>query len=129
MAYLPFLCAPDVHQSTQLVLWREKLCLIACNLPLIIKNMILLHFNFFRKEEPKTGSNKWINVFYDPIASINTFSQCMTLADINADGDAKLVIADLGTDTGNIKLKVFKGKEMNGSLWLLFHARFEIYFY
>lgn len=51
----------------------------------------------------------------------------MTLADINADGDAKLVIADLGTDTGNIKLKVFKGMEIMYE-WLLFKTRFKIYF-
>jgi hypothetical protein len=30
----------------------------------------------------------------------------MTLADINAEGDYKLIISDLGTGTTNIKLKV-----------------------
>jgi hypothetical protein len=31
----------------------------------------------------------------------------MTLTDINADGDYKLVVSDLGTGTSNIKLKVW----------------------
>ena len=36
----------------------------------------------------------------------------MTLADIYADGDYKLVIADLGNGLSNMKLKVFKGTTM-----------------
>ncbi|PSN55735.1 Bardet-Biedl syndrome 1 protein [Blattella germanica] len=36
----------------------------------------------------------------------------MTLADINSDGDYKLIIADLGTGTTNIKLKVYKGTSL-----------------
>jgi Bardet-Biedl syndrome 1 protein len=34
----------------------------------------------------------------------------MTLADIQADGDFKLIIADLGTGTYDMKLKVYKSK-------------------
>jgi hypothetical protein len=49
---------------------------------------------------------RWLDAFNDPQASIYTFSQCMTLADINADGNYKLIISDLGTGTTNIKLKV-----------------------
>ena len=49
---------------------------------------------------------RWLDAFNDPHASIYTFSQCMTLADINADGDYKLIVSDLGTGTSNIKLKV-----------------------
>ena len=33
----------------------------------------------------------------------------MALSDINADGDNKLIIADLGTGSYAMKLKVFKG--------------------
>ncbi|KAJ9590443.1 hypothetical protein L9F63_016530 [Diploptera punctata] len=36
----------------------------------------------------------------------------MTLADINSDGDYKLIIADLGTGSTNIKLKVYKGTSL-----------------
>jgi hypothetical protein len=33
----------------------------------------------------------------------------MSLSDISADGDIKLVIADLGTGSYDIKLKVYRG--------------------
>jgi len=49
---------------------------------------------------------RWLDAFNDLHASIYTFSHCMTLADINADGDYKLIVSDLGTGTSNIKLKV-----------------------
>jgi hypothetical protein len=49
---------------------------------------------------------RWLDAFNDVHASIYTFSPCMTLADINADGNYKLVISDLGTGTTNVKLKV-----------------------
>jgi hypothetical protein len=49
---------------------------------------------------------RWLDAFNDLHASIYTFSRCMTLADVNADGDYKLIISDLGTGTTNIKLKV-----------------------
>ena len=60
------------------------------------------------------GSDKWLNAHYDPVAGLCTFSQCVVFSDINADGDCKLIIADLGCSTGNIKLKVYRGK--NASL-------------
>ncbi|KDR20997.1 Bardet-Biedl syndrome 1 protein homolog [Zootermopsis nevadensis] len=52
---------------------------------------------------------QWLDAFNDLHASIYTFSRCMTLADINADGDYRLITSDLGTGTTNIKLKVYKG--------------------
>jgi len=56
--------------------------------------------------------SKWLDAHYDPVAGLYTFTQCMTLADIYADGDYKLVIADLGNGLSNMKLKVFKGTTM-----------------
>ena len=55
------------------------------------------------------GNEKWLDAHYDPVASLYTFTQCIALADINADGDNKLIIADLGTGTYDMKLKVYKG--------------------
>jgi Bardet-Biedl syndrome 1 protein len=55
---------------------------------------------------------RWLDAFNDLHASIYTFSHCMTLADINADGDYKLIVSDLGTGTSNIKLKVYKGTSL-----------------
>jgi len=58
------------------------------------------------------GSDKWVNAHYDPIASLYTFTQCITMSDVNADGDCKLIIADLGPNANSVKLKVYKGRLM-----------------
>ena len=60
----------------------------------------------FRQE-----NKKWIDAHYDPVANLYTFTQCIYFSDIHADGDNKLIIADLGTGTSEnqIKLKVYKG--------------------
>lgn len=60
--------------------------------------------------EVKTG--KWLDAYQDPVASLYTFTQCITLSDIQADGDWKLIIADLGTGSFNMKLKVYKGTDL-----------------
>ncbi|XP_064623947.1 Bardet-Biedl syndrome 1 protein homolog isoform X2 [Lineus longissimus] len=55
------------------------------------------------------GNTKWLSAHYDPVASLYTFTQCITLADISGDGENRLIIADLGTGTYDMKLKVYKG--------------------
>ena len=62
-------------------------------------------FCLYRKQE----NDKWLEAHYDPVASLYTFSQCITLSDINADNDNKLIVADLGTGSYDMKLKVYKG--------------------
>jgi Bardet-Biedl syndrome 1 protein len=56
------------------------------------------------------GSDKWLGAYHDPVASLYTFTQCITLSDIQADGDWKLIIADLGTGSYDMKLKDYKGE-------------------
>ena len=56
------------------------------------------------------AKSKWLDAYHDPVASLYTFTQCITLSDIQADGDWKLIIADLGTGSFNMKLKVYKGR-------------------
>ena len=46
------------------------------------------------------------------MANLFTFSSSISLADLNADGDFKLLVADLGTGTYDMKLKVFKGTSL-----------------
>uniref|UniRef100_A0A0L8FQA7 Bardet-Biedl syndrome 1 N-terminal domain-containing protein n=1 Tax=Octopus bimaculoides TaxID=37653 RepID=A0A0L8FQA7_OCTBM len=58
------------------------------------------------KEENKS---KWLDAHHDPVASLYTFTQCLALSDIKADGDWKLVIGNLGIDNYVTKLKVFQG--------------------
>ncbi|XP_068081966.1 Bardet-Biedl syndrome 1 protein homolog [Anabrus simplex] len=55
---------------------------------------------------------RWLDAYTEPHAAIYTFSHCITLADLNGDGDFKLVMADLGTGSANIKLKVYKGTSL-----------------
>lgn len=54
-------------------------------------------------------NSNWIYAHSDPLSTFYTFSSCMTFSDLVGDGEYKLVIADLGTGTYNMKLKVFKG--------------------
>ena len=58
----------------------------------------------------QANSSQWLDAHYNPVASLYTFSTCIALADLHADGENKLVIADLGTGVYNMKLKVFKGR-------------------
>lgn len=51
-------------------------------------------------------SDRWLTAHQDPLASLYTFSSCIALADLHGDGEAKLIIADLGTGAYNMKLKV-----------------------
>lgn len=46
------------------------------------------------------------------MANLYTFSSSISLADLNADGDFKLLVADFGTGTFDMKLKVFKGTSL-----------------
>ncbi|ESO96483.1 hypothetical protein LOTGIDRAFT_115648 [Lottia gigantea] len=55
---------------------------------------------------------KWLDAYHDPVASLYTFTQCLTLADIQADSDWKLIIADLGTGSYDMKLKVYKNTSL-----------------
>ena len=46
------------------------------------------------------------------MSSLNTFTSCLSLADLHADGDYKLLVADLGNNSHEMKLKVFKGTNL-----------------
>ncbi|EDO40876.1 predicted protein [Nematostella vectensis] len=54
----------------------------------------------------------WLSAHHDPVSSLYTFSSSISLADLNADGDFKLLVADLGTGTYDMKLKVYKGTNL-----------------
>ena len=55
------------------------------------------------------STNKWLLANYDPNAKLYTFSSCISLCDLQGDGDFKLIIADLGLTSPNIKLRVYRG--------------------
>eukprot|EP00111_Clytia_hemisphaerica_P010146 TCONS_00029654-protein len=61
------------------------------------------------KEEALKKPSPWLDAHFNPVASLNTFTSCIALADLQADGEYKLVVADLGTGQSNMKLKVYKG--------------------
>ncbi|XP_065826341.1 Bardet-Biedl syndrome 1 protein homolog isoform X2 [Oscarella lobularis] len=58
-------------------------------------------------------SSYWLSAYRDPVASLYTFTSCLGLADLQADGDHKLLVADLGTGSYDMKLKVFKGTSLH----------------
>ncbi|XP_069750157.1 Bardet-Biedl syndrome 1 protein isoform X2 [Narcine bancroftii] len=58
------------------------------------------------------ANTKWLDAHYDPVANLFTFSSCVALADLQGDGENKLVVGDLGAGLYNAKLKVYKGTSM-----------------
>lgn len=49
----------------------------------------------------------WLNAYKDHLAGVKCFSSCIELADVNGDGDFKLIIAD-----AQRRLKVFSGTSL-----------------
>lgn len=65
-----------------------------------------------RDDEENPEKSLWLNAHQDPVARLYTFSTSISLADLNADSDHKLLVADLGSGTFDMKLKVFKGTSL-----------------
>lgn len=80
---------------------------LLCSLFLCTANYLKFLIILFTSRNNK--SSNWLHAHYDPLATLYTFSSCMCLADLHGDGDYKLIVADLGTGTHNMKLKVYKG--------------------
>ncbi|CAB3378974.1 Hypothetical predicted protein [Cloeon dipterum] len=60
-------------------------------------------------------AKNWLEAHADFSAGVHTFGQCMALADLNADGDHRLIIADHGQFLANrsqAKLKVYRGTSL-----------------
>lgn len=57
--------------------------------------------------QPNETSN-WIQKFYDPISGLGSFSSGVDLVDLYGNGTNNLVVADVGVDFKEIKLKVLK---------------------
>lgn len=64
-------------------------------------------------------TEKWLLAHHDPLASIYTFSQCICFADLNGDGEIKLIIADLGTGMHNMKLNIYRGTSLQSQISLV----------
>ncbi|XP_039273408.2 BBSome complex member BBS1-like [Styela clava] len=62
-----------------------------------------------KAKELENEHENWIEAHFDPMAGFYTFSPCLSLTDLNGDGDYKLLLASLGSGVYNMKLKVFKG--------------------
>lgn len=54
-----------------------------------------------------TVRGPWLHAWYDPLAGIKTMTPLVRLADLNSDGDSKLLICDIDK-----KLKVYKGTSL-----------------
>ena len=58
------------------------------------------------------NAERWLSAHDDPLAAIYTFSSCLTLSDLTGERDTKLVVADLGSGTYNMKLRVYRGTQL-----------------
>lgn len=67
------------------------------------------------KEVTQKKDNIFIDVHADLVAGIKAFSQCICLADVMAEGDWRLICADM-----NCMLKVFKGQVLQSETKLHF---------
>ncbi|KAJ8265989.1 hypothetical protein GJAV_G00123850 [Gymnothorax javanicus] len=63
-------------------------------------------------KENAEANAKWLDAHYDPVANLYTFSPCIVLADLQGDGESKLVVGDLGTGVCSMKLKVYRGTSL-----------------
>jgi hypothetical protein len=59
------------------------------------------------KDKAQTRKNPWLHAWSDPIAGVHCYSQAMLLADLNDDGDSKLVLADKDN-----KIKIYQGTNL-----------------
>jgi hypothetical protein len=60
-----------------------------------------------REREEAKSRKVWLHAWHDPVAGLKAFSSCVRLADLNGDGDCKLLVA--GMDR---KLRVYKGTSL-----------------
>ena len=52
-------------------------------------------------------ADPWLHAWHDPVAGLSTPPSCVRLADLDGDGEAKLLVAD-----SDKKLKIFKGTSL-----------------
>ena len=56
------------------------------------------------QDKAKIKKNPWLHAWSDPIAGVHCYSDTMVLADLNDDGDSKLVLADRDS-----RIKIYQG--------------------
>ncbi|XP_003740934.1 Bardet-Biedl syndrome 1 protein [Galendromus occidentalis] len=63
--------------------------------------------------EPVLQADRWLTAYHDRFAGFNTVTPNICSADLFADGDNKLLIADMGAEWGkNMQLRVYKGTSL-----------------
>ena len=71
------------------------------NSPTITATGLVLHG---ATPNPNEKKDLWLHAWSDPLANVKAFSSCIELADLNGDGDHKLILADESK-----RMKVYKG--------------------
>lgn len=57
-----------------------------------------------RSAEDRRARSVWLHAWHDPVAGLKSFSPCVRLADLQGDGDSKLLVA-----SSDKKLKIYTG--------------------
>ncbi len=56
------------------------------------------------KKDAKRKKSPWLHAWHDPVAGIKAYTPCIRLADLNGDGEHRLLVGD-----SDRKLKIYKG--------------------
>ena len=57
-----------------------------------------------RQSEEREARKVWLHAWHDPLAGLKAFTPCVRFADLNGDGDAKMLVA-----SADKKLKIYTG--------------------
>ena len=57
-----------------------------------------------RDRDDARARKVWLHAWHDPVANLKAFAPCVRLADLNGDGDSKLLVG-----CSDRKLKIYKG--------------------
>lgn len=70
--------------------------------------------NAARKAQDRAARSVWLHAWNDPVASLKAFTPCVRFADLNGDGDSKMMVA-----SADKKLKVYTGTTLLSEHMLL----------
>lgn len=67
-------------------------------------NLSNSNLNILNNQNSEAAKSPLLNAWFDPLANIKSNTSCISLVDLNCDGDSKLCVCDFDK-----KLRIFKG--------------------